>query len=89
MTSVSKTLTLTLIIWLLSSLLVIVVTPVSVHAASKPSVPQFTLKCVDKSYNVPPTQTTDPYTGTPITQPGYCVENKVVEITIKNQNYPI
>ena len=54
-------------------------------AQSKPSVPEFTVKLVDNSYDVPPTQTIDPYKGT-ITQPGYHVENKEIEITIKNQN---
>lgn len=43
------------------------------HAQSKPSVPEFTVKLVDNSYDVPPTQTTDPYTGTK-TIPGYHVK---------------
>jgi len=54
-------------------------------AQSKPSVPEFTVKIVDKSYNEPSTQSTDPYTGKTTTHPGYRVENKVIEITIKNQ----
>ncbi|MCL2135731.1 MAG: hypothetical protein FWH37_09360 [Candidatus Bathyarchaeota archaeon] len=59
-----------------------------VQAQSKPSVPEFTVKLVDNSYNVPPTQSTDPYTGKTTTQPSYHVEEKEIEITIKNQNYP-
>ncbi|MCJ7763000.1 hypothetical protein MUP38_06065, partial [Candidatus Bathyarchaeota archaeon] len=46
---------------------------------TKPSVPEFTVKLADHSYDVPPstTATTDPYTGkqTVTTQPGYHVEN--------------
>jgi hypothetical protein len=57
------------------------------QAQTKPAIPEFTVKLVDNSYDVPPTQTTDPYTGT-VTNPGYHVEQKAIEITIKNQNYP-
>ena len=62
----------------------------------KPSVPEFTLKFVDNSYDVPPstTTTTDPYTGeqTVTTESGYHVKNGTIEVTIKNQEftpYPI
>ena len=54
----------------------------------KPSVPEFTLKYVDNSYDVPPktTTSTDPYTNeiTTTTIPGYHVENRTVEAVIKN-----
>jgi len=54
----------------------------------KPSVPEFTLKYVDNSYDVPPktTSTTDPYTNktTTTTIPGYHVENKTIQATINN-----
>jgi hypothetical protein len=57
-------------------------------AQSKPSVPEFTLKYVDNSYDVPPktTTTTNPYTNetTTTTTPGYHVEYKTVEATINN-----
>jgi hypothetical protein len=65
-----------------------------VHADSsipKPSVPEFTVKIVSYPYDVPPTTTTtvDPYTGkeTVTTQPGYRVENKSIELIIKNQPF--
>ena len=59
-----------------------------VLAASKPSVPQFSLKFVSHPYNVDPTYTTNPYTGeTIIESPGYHVENKSIEVTIKNQPF--
>lgn len=54
-----------------------------------PAVPEFTVKLVDNSYDVPAKTTTkiDQYTGKEIvnTTPGYHVENKSIEITIKNQ----
>ncbi|MCL2134039.1 MAG: hypothetical protein FWH37_00540, partial [Candidatus Bathyarchaeota archaeon] len=56
-----------------------------VQAQTEPSVPEFTAKLVDNSYNVPPTQSTDPYTGKTVTQPGYHVKKIEVELKIKNQ----
>jgi hypothetical protein len=51
-------------------------------------VPEFTLRYVDNSYDVPPktTTSTDPYTNeiTTTTIPGYHVENRTVEVVIKN-----
>ena len=75
-----------LLIFMLSVLNVIILaTPC---AASSQPVPQFTLKHVDNSYDVPPTttSTTDPYTGqtTTTTTPGYHVANKTIEAVIKN-----
>ncbi|MCL2476922.1 hypothetical protein [Candidatus Bathycorpusculum sp.] len=59
-----------------------------VQAASKPSVPQFSLKFVSHPYDVDPTYTTNPYTGeTIINYPGYHVKNKSIEVTIKNQPF--
>jgi hypothetical protein len=54
----------------------------------KPSVPEFTLKFVDHSYDVPPTYGIDSYTGKNVmAQAGYHVENKSVVVTIKNQPF--
>ena len=57
----------------------------------KPSIPEFTVKLVVHPYDVPPTNSTriDPYTGeeTITIIPGYHVENKSVEITIRNQPF--
>jgi hypothetical protein len=75
----------------LASLFVISVKSDEAYAASKPSVPEFTVKLVDYSYDVPPvtTTTTNEYTGekTTTTTPGYRVENKTVEVTITNQPF--
>lgn len=66
----------------------IVKSSTDVSGVPNSSVPEFTLKYVDYSYDVPPktTSTTDPYTNktTTTTIPGYHVENKTIEATIKN-----
>jgi hypothetical protein len=60
-------------------------------ATSKPSIPEYTVKLVDRSYTVPLTYTnsTNPYTGQQetSTQGGYHVENKTIDVTIKNQPF--
>lgn len=60
-------------------------------STAKPSAPEFTLKYVDNSYDVPPiaTSTIDPYTGKTITTttPGYRIEDKSIEITVTNQPF--
>jgi hypothetical protein len=57
-----------------------------------PSVPEFTIKYVDHSYEVPTTTTshTDPYTGEVTTEirQGYHVKNFTIDMTIKNQGFP-
>ena len=58
----------------------------SAQSIPKPSVPEFTLEYVEHPYDVPPTYGIDQYTGkTIVTQAGYHVENKSVEISIRNQ----
>jgi hypothetical protein len=58
---------------------------------TEPSVPEFTLRYVDNSYDVPPTTTTatDPYTGntTVTTQPAYRVFNQSIEVIIENKPF--
>jgi hypothetical protein len=54
----------------------------------KPSVPEFTLKFVEHPYEVPPTTMIDPYTGENVTiQAGYRVQNRSIEVIIKNQPF--
>ena len=63
----------------------------NINEIPKPSIPEFTLKLVANPYDVPPTNSTkiDPYTGeeTVTIIPGYHVENKLIEITIRNQPF--
>jgi len=53
----------------------------------KPSVPEFTVEAVDHSYVVPTSTSIDPYSGQQITHPSYKVENKTIDIRIKNQPF--
>lgn len=78
-------LTVTIVI---SCLTLLTVNPANAESIPKPSVPEFTLKYVDKSYNVPPTYGIDPYTGKNVmTQAGYYVKNASIEVIIKNQPF--
>jgi len=93
MGSISKSFSLLLVLILAVSSLIIAKpafaqtpTPSSVPI-STPSVPEFTVKFVDSSYNVPTTSSIDPYTGQNITNQGYHVENRTIELTIKNQPF--
>jgi hypothetical protein len=52
------------------------------------SAPEFTVKYVDSSYDVPPKYGTDQFTGkTVITQNGYHVDKESAEFKIKNQPF--
>jgi hypothetical protein len=57
-------------------------------AQSTPSVPQFSLKYIDESYDIVPTTTTstNEYSGevTTTTTPGYHVDQRAIQITIEN-----
>jgi len=57
-------------------------------AIPKPSVPDFTMKYVDLSYDVPPTYEIDQFTGKNVTkQDGYHVNNQSIAFKIKNQPF--
>jgi hypothetical protein len=82
-----KLFTILLICMLFSSSFVICsnVTFAGAASISKPSIPEFTLQFVDKSYDMPPTFSKDPYTSeTVITKEGYHVDNRTIEVKIKN-----
>ncbi len=71
-----------------------IIKPANAQTIPKPSAPEFTAILVDHSYDTPsttPTYTTDPYTGeqTQVSSgsPSYHVQNKSIEITIKNQPF--
>jgi hypothetical protein len=53
----------------------------------KPTVPEFTVRYADNSYDVPTTTSIDPYTGKTITNQGYHVEKISTELSIKNQPF--
>jgi hypothetical protein len=52
-----------------------------------PSVPEFSLKFVDASYDVPTTHTIDPYTGQDVTHQGYHV--KIINLVMFIGNQPL
>jgi hypothetical protein len=49
----------------------------------KPSVPQFIVKLVDSSYDIPATTAVDPYTGKTVTQAGRHIESRTIKLYIK------
>ena len=64
------------------------VKPTTAQSIPKPSVPEFTVKYVDYSYDVPLTYGIDQYTGKNVTiSEGYHVDNRSIEFTIKNQQF--
>jgi len=82
----SKCATLLLIIVLTLSSLIIVESAFA-QSIPKPSVPEFSVKLLDSSYDEPTTHSTNPYTGEKVTHPGYRVESRTIEIKIKNQPF--
>jgi hypothetical protein len=77
-----------LLLTVLVSSSLVMVGSVSAQSIPKPSVPEFTLKFTDNSYDVPPRYDFDPYTGKDvIMEPGYHVQEKIVEVIIKNQPF--
>lgn len=84
---VSKGFSLLLVVVLAFSSLV-VVESVFAQSIPKPSTPEFSLKYIDLSYDVPPTYGVDQFTGkTVITQQGYHVDNQSIAFKIKNQPF--
>lgn len=77
---------------LFTFLLLTLTLPVCNAAIPEPSVPQFTVELVNRSYDVPAETTThtDPYNGnvTTKTVPGYHVELYEIELKIKNTYCP-
>jgi hypothetical protein len=90
MDKVSRSLALLLIV-VIGAVSMLAIQPTFAQSIPQPSAPQFTVKFVDRSYDVPNTYrtTTDPFTGKQVTANygGYHVTNKTVDITIKNRPY--
>jgi hypothetical protein len=63
-------------------------TPTELVYIPIPSVPEFTVEFVDKSYDVPPVYGVDQYTGEEVViRDGYHVIFKTIEVSIKNQPF--
>ena len=87
MVTVGKSLSLLIVVILAVSSLILVESA-SAQSIPKPSVPEFTVKYVDRSYDTPPTYGIDQYTGkTVITKASEHIDNRTIEITIKNQPF--
>jgi hypothetical protein len=88
MGKIGKTFTLILTLVIAMSSPTLLVNLADAQTIPSPSVPEFTVSFVDRSYTVPitTTQTTDPFTGQQVTQTngGQYVKNETVEIKIKN-----
>lgn len=85
-TSKPKLVTILLIVALTASSL-IMIKSASAQSIPKPSVPQFSIQVVDRSYDIPPTTYTDPYNGQQVTNPGGRVEDLRIEGEIRNQHF--
>jgi hypothetical protein len=77
-----------LLLMILAVSSLILVESTSAQSIPKPSVPEFTVKYVDNSYDVAPTYGTDPYTGkNVVTEVGYHVQNKSIKVWVSNQAF--
>jgi hypothetical protein len=69
----------------------IAINPISAQSIPQPSVPIFTVKEADHSYDVPAKSTTsiDPFNGKQVitTIPGYHVSNLTIDVIIRNQPF--
>lgn len=54
-------------------------------AQIKPAIPEFTVKYADYSYDISASTSIDPFTDKIVTNPAQHVENKTIQLTIKNQ----
>jgi hypothetical protein len=85
MSRISKALSIIIITVLAASSIVMVE---SASGSTKPSTPEFTMKLIDKWYDVPPTYEINQFTGENVTTNyGYRADNKSIEFTIKNQPF--
>jgi hypothetical protein len=85
-----RAIALALIIVLVASSMLLLQTACA-QSITQPSAPELTVKQIDQSYDVPLTYrtSTNPYTGQQETtsEGGYHVENKTIQLTIKNPVY--
>jgi hypothetical protein len=78
---------LTIAVMLLLAFSSVMIVEIASAAIPKPSVPEFTVKLIDSSYDIPPTTATDPFTGQIITHAGSHVEARTLEIRINNEPF--
>jgi hypothetical protein len=77
-----------LIILILAVSIIIEIKPIFAQSLPKPSVPEFTLKYVDYSYDVPPVYGTNPYKGNiTVKETGYRVCKEYIDVWVKNPSF--
>ena len=86
MGNINKIFSLLLVLLLIAPSLILVESAFA-QSIPKPTVPEFTAKYVDRSYTIPATTTINPYNGQNVTNPSYYVENRTLEIAIRNQPF--
>jgi hypothetical protein len=84
MGNIGKEISLLLVVILAVSSLMMVESAFA-QSIPKPSVPEFTVKYADYSYDIPASTSIDPFTGKTVTNPAQHIENKTIQLTIKNQ----
>jgi hypothetical protein len=88
MNSISKTAPILLVLILASASSFIILHSASAQSTLNPSVPEFTVKYVDLSYNTQAVYGIDQYTGkTVVKEESYHVDNRSLQFTIKNQPF--
>ncbi len=77
----------TALVWLMLILILnsLLTVEFSLSQTVKPVIPEFTVRYVDYSYDTPVSTPIDPFTGKVTTKPTQHIENKTIQITIKNQ----
>jgi len=84
--SKSLALVLTLVV-AISSLSLLMIKTVSAQTINAPSVPEFSLRLVKHTFDLPPTSTIDPFTGQNTKIGGEQWEWLTVDVIIRNQNF--
>jgi hypothetical protein len=72
------------LILLLATSSMLCVESASAQSITTPPIPEFTLKLVDYSYDVPATTTIDPYTGQQVANQAHTVLNKTIDVVVTN-----
>jgi hypothetical protein len=87
MSKLANALSLVLIFAIMSSGLAIIQSAAA-QSIPKPSIPDFTVQYVDRSYYVAPVYGVDPYSGKTVqTGGGFTITNKTLEVTIFSQSF--
>ncbi len=88
MKRIARTLSLVLIVSMVISIGTQQLKPATAQTIPKPSIPEFNLKFVDYSYDIPAEYGIDQYTGqTIVTKSGRHIDNRTIKIAIKNQPF--